>query len=72
MRLGSGSGLKPSHRWLARYWEIFEFSIDRTGLFQTQRGLADTMLDLIADTVGALMAAATFAGMSHHRARIAS
>lgn len=33
-------------------WEIFEFLIDRTELFQAQRGLKDTMLDLIADMVG--------------------
>ena len=34
-------------------WEIFEFSIDQTGLFRTQRGLTDTMIDLIANTMGA-------------------
>ncbi len=33
-------------------WEIFEFAIDQTGLFYAQRGLEDTMLDLLADAVG--------------------
>ncbi len=36
-------------------WEIFEFTIDRTGLFNAQRGLYDTMLDLIADTTGGFL-----------------
>ncbi len=34
------------------FWEVFEFSLDRTGLFYTQRGLNDTMVDLIANAVG--------------------
>lgn len=33
-------------------WEIFEFLVDQTGRFQAQRGLNDTMLDLIADLAG--------------------
>ena len=33
-------------------WEIFEFAMDRTGFFNAQRGLQDTMLDLIADAAG--------------------
>jgi len=36
-------------------WEVFEFAMDRTGLFYAQRGLFDTMLDLIADAGGALL-----------------
>lgn len=39
-------------------WEIFEFMVDRTGSFHAQRGLDDTMLDLIADLVGGIMAVA--------------
>lgn len=49
---------------LGTLWEIFEYAIDRTGLFQTQRGLTDTMLDLIADTAGALAAISVFAGFA--------
>lgn len=37
-------------------WEIFEFSVDQTGLFVAQRGLQDTMLDLIANTAGGVLA----------------
>ncbi|MEM6606020.1 MAG: hypothetical protein AAF671_09675 [Pseudomonadota bacterium] len=37
-------------------WEIFEFSIDQTGLFYAQRGLTDTMIDLVADVFGAALA----------------
>ncbi len=37
-------------------WEIFEFAVDLTGLFFAQRGLRDTMIDLIADGLGALIA----------------
>ncbi len=36
-------------------WEIFEFTIDRTGFFGAQRGLNDTMLDLIADACGGII-----------------
>lgn len=35
-------------------WELFEFAIDRTGLFNAQRGLSDTMIDLLADAGGAI------------------
>ncbi len=42
---------------LGTLWEVFEFAIDRTGLFRTQKGLTDTMLDLIADALGALATA---------------
>lgn len=38
-------------------WEVFEFSVDQTGLFYAQRGLSDTMMDLIADGIGAALAA---------------
>lgn len=41
-------------------WEFFEFGIDSTGLFNAQRGLQDTMLDLMADAIGALLAIAFF------------
>jgi hypothetical protein len=37
---------------LGTIWEIFEFSVDQTGLFIAQRGLQDTMLDLIANFAG--------------------
>ena len=36
-------------------WELFEFAMDATGLFTAQHGLEDTMLDLLADTLGALI-----------------
>lgn len=36
-------------------WEMFEFTMDQTGLFKAQRGLVDTMLDLFADAVGGLV-----------------
>jgi len=42
-------------------WEIFEFAVDRTGWFVAQRGLQDTMLDLLADTLGAGLALGMFA-----------
>lgn len=38
-------------------WEFFEYGIDATGLFQAQRGLDDTMQDLLADAIGAVIAA---------------
>lgn len=38
------------------FWEIFEFSVDQTGLFVAQKGLQDTMIDLIANALGALLA----------------
>lgn len=41
-------------------WEIFEYAIDTTGLFRSQRGLHDTMIDLIADALGAILTALTF------------
>ena len=42
-------------------WEIFEFAIDQTGLFTAQRSLSDTMIDLLADALGALIALAAYA-----------
>jgi len=39
------------------FWEFFEYGIDTTGLFQAQRGLDDTMQDLLADAIGAVIAA---------------
>lgn len=36
-------------------WEIFEFAMDSTGLFYAQRGLHDTMLDLLADALGGIL-----------------
>lgn len=50
-------------------WEVFEFCIDRTGLFQAQKGLTDTMLDLMADTVGAVATMGLFA-WTHSRLHI--
>jgi hypothetical protein len=37
---------------LGTIWEIFEFTVDQTGLFNAQRGLQDTMLDLVANFAG--------------------
>lgn len=42
------------------FWEIFEFGVDQTGLFYAQRGLADTMIDLLADGCGAAIAIMLF------------
>ena len=52
---------------LGTFWEVFEFAVDRTGLFQAQRGLTDTMFDLIADTLGAVATACAFVGLSKRR-----
>ncbi len=40
----------------AALWEIFEFGIDQTGMFRAQRGLDDTMLDMIAALAGGCLA----------------
>ena len=45
---------------LGTLWEVLELAIDRTGLFQARRGLTDTMLDLMADAIGALAATIAF------------
>ena len=45
-------------------WEVFEFALDRTGLFYAQRGLHDTMLDLIADAIGAITTLALYSGIT--------
>ena len=37
---------------LGTIWEIFEFTVDQTGLFKAQLGLRDTMLDLVANFTG--------------------
>ena len=37
---------------LGTIWEMFEFTVDQTGLFNAQRGLQDTMLDLVANFTG--------------------
>ncbi len=50
-------------------WEIFEFAVDLTGLFFAQRGLRDTMIDLIADCIGALIALVLFLGPTANRGR---
>lgn len=42
-------------------WEIFEFAMDQTGMFYAQRGLQDTMIDLLADAGGAILLVALFA-----------
>jgi len=52
---------------LGTLWEVFEFAIDRTGLFQAQRGLTDTMLDLIADMLGALAATSAMVGLPRRK-----
>ncbi len=41
---------------LGAAWEMFEFTIDQTRLFNSQLGLDDTMLDLFADALGGLVA----------------
>jgi hypothetical protein len=41
-------------------WEIFEYAIDRSSWFTSQRGLHDTMLDLIANALGALVVVVVF------------
>ncbi|MEM6709868.1 MAG: hypothetical protein AAF648_13895, partial [Pseudomonadota bacterium] len=50
---------------LGTLWELFEFAIDQTGLFRAQRGLDDTMFDLLANTLGA--AAAVIFDRSRHK-----
>lgn len=42
------------------FWEFFEFGVDQTGLFYAQRGLTDTMIDLFADGLGAVIAILLF------------
>lgn len=49
---------------LGTFWEIFEFAADKSGLFYAQRGLSDTMLDLIANLVGTLFTLALYAGLA--------
>lgn len=50
-------------------WELFEFSIDRTRLFTAQRGLDDTMLDLVADAIGACLVTVMYAASVSFRPR---
>ena len=38
-------------------WEFFEFAVDLTGVYQSQIGLTDTMMDLLADGAGGVVAA---------------
>ncbi|MDR4483953.1 MAG: hypothetical protein R3B95_12190 [Nitrospirales bacterium] len=38
-------------------WEIFEFTLDQTGVVVSQFGLCDTMCDLIFDFLGATIVA---------------
>ena len=56
---------------LGTLWELFEFTVDLTGAFVAQRGLEDTMLDLLADTVGAALTVGAFAGTATLRSRAA-
>lgn len=49
---------------LGTLWELFEFGVDSTGLFNAQRGLHDTMIDLLADAIGAVLATSMFVTMS--------
>lgn len=42
---------------LGALWEIFEFLIDQTDLVMAQRGLADTMYDLMADLLAGMTVA---------------
>lgn len=51
-------------------WEFFEFGIDRTGLFNAQRGLHDTMLDLLADAIGAVLATSLFVTVKWSREQL--
>lgn len=57
---------------LGTIWEVFEFAIDRTGLFRSQRGLTDTMLDLIANAGGALTATIVFVALFKYPGRAAA
>lgn len=57
---------------LGTLWELFEFSVDRTGFFTSQRGLVDTMLDLAADAAGASSVALVFVAWAHYRRRRAA
>ena len=52
---------------LGTLWEVFEFTIDSTGLFRSQRGLEDTMFDLIVDAIGALAALSVFIGLDRRK-----
>jgi len=47
-------------------WELFEFAMDSTGLFHAQRGLHDTMLDLLADAGGGLILVAIVLSVNIH------
>ena len=47
---GAGAGI----------WEIFEFLADRIAGGQMQRGMVDTVTDIIAGNAGALVYAAAF------------
>ena len=46
-------------------WEIIEFALDRTGLFAARHGLIDTMIDPLADALGALLALSIFAVLGY-------
>lgn len=49
-------------------WEIFEYLIDLTGVYQAQQGLSDTMTDLLADGAGSAAAViSTFVWQSSAR-----
>ena len=66
IRIGSSVGwVRPRARAAAESEP--SSAVDRTGLFQAQRGLGDTMLDLIADTLGALVTASAFVGLARRR-----
>jgi hypothetical protein len=54
---------------LGAVWEIFEFWIDQTDLVMAQRGLADTMYDLMADLLAG-MTVALLRSVLHKRGRL--
>ncbi len=51
----------------ASLWEIFEFGIDQTGMFHAQRGLDDTMFDMISALAGGCLAWAWESAASRRR-----
>lgn len=55
----------------AALWEIFEFAVDQTGMFRAQRGLDDTMYDMIAALIGGCLACAweALGQQRHHKQR---
>ena len=51
---------------LSALWEILEFAMDQLFGTEEQNGLADTMVDLIADVLGALLGAVAVAWLTRY------